>query len=365
MGKGTNKVSRRTFTLTAIGLGIASQISPTYAFGETAAEKQAEADAVRNQLVGLQADLEGAAENYYGALSKQEAAQKAMDAEQVKIDDASMQIVNLQNTLSTRARSMYRSGPATFLDFLMGATSFAEFTQNWDILNDLNQSDAETVAQVKALRKGIEAAKIEYAKQEKTFADEAAVAKAIKDDVEAKVVQSNELMISLDAEARQLLEQEQAAVAAAAAAQQQAKLEARWQEDSPANAPKAPIAGGGADIEVPSQGSVVDYAVSRIGCPYVWGAEGPDTFDCSGLVTWAYRQVGIELTHQSEAQYEAARQRVSVSEARPGDVLWRFGHVGIAIGYGGQPYVHAPNTGLLVRDTDSLSWAKFTCALRF
>lgn len=102
-----------------------------------------------------------------------------------------------------------------------------------------------------------------------------------------------------------------------------------------------------------------------IGCPYVWGAEGPDSFDCSGLVTWAYRQLGIELPHQSESQMACATRVVSVSEARPGDVLWRYGHVGIAGGYGGTPYVHAPTFGAYVRNTDSLSWLNFTNALQF
>ena len=126
-----------------------------------------------------------------------------------------------------------------------------------------------------------------------------------------------------------------------------------------------PSGGGGNGVDIPSQGSVVDYAMSRIGCPYEWGAEGPNSFDCSGLVTWAYRQIGMYVPHQSESQYSAARQRVPVSEARPGDVLWRYGHVGIAVSYGGTHYVHAPDRGLLVRDTDPLSWSKFTCALRF
>ena len=60
-----------------------------------------------------------------------------------------------------------------------------------------------------------------------------------------------------------------------------------------------------------------------------------------------------------------ATRVVSVSEARPGDVLWRYGHVGIAGGYGGTPYVHAPTFGAYVRNTDSLSWSNFTNALQF
>ena len=46
-------------------------------------------------------------------------------------------------------------------------------------------------------------------------------------------------------------------------------------------------------------------------------------------------------------------------------MLYRYGHVGIAAGYGGVPYVHAPTFNAYVRDTDSLAWSGFTCALRF
>lgn len=392
-------LSRRAFIGGAAALGATSLIIPEFAFAETAAEKQAEADAVRNQLVGLQADLETAGENYYAALDEQESAQRSMEEQQVKIDETTEEIEGLQDRLSTRARSMYRSGSTTFIDFLLGASSFAEFTQNWELLNQINANDADLVDQTKAAREQLQAAKDEFARQEQISAQKAAECKQIHDEVQVKVQNATELMNSLDEEARALLEQEQAAAAAAAAAQAQAEAEAAaaaaggngggnqgggsndggnqgggndggYQggggNDGGGNG------GGGSTIVYPGGGgsagdnsAAYSYACSRIGCPYVWGAEGPDSFDCSGLVTWAYRQLGIELPHQSEAQMARATRVVSVSEARPGDVLWRYGHVGIAGGYGGTPYVHAPTFGACVRNTDSLSWSNFTNALQF
>ena len=325
--------------------------APNIAFGATAAEKQAEADAVRNQLISLQADLETASDNYYGALDEQQAAQDAMAAEQAKIDDTNAQIQDLQGKLSTRARSMYRTGSASFLDFVLGATSFDEFTSNWDLLTQMNNNDSEMVDTSKQLREQLQASKDEYARQEQIAADKAAEAAQIQQEVQAKVDQATELVNSLDAEAKELLEQEQAAAAAAAAAEAAAAANRNN--------------GSGGSSDVPSYDSVVDYAMSRIGCPYVWGAEGPNAFDCSGLVRWAYLQVGISLPHQSEALYNCASWRGPVSEARPGDVLWRSGHVGIAVSYGGSHYVHAPTFGAYVRDTDALSWSGFTHALRF
>lgn len=383
-------LSRRAFIGGAAALGATSLIIPEFAFAETAAEKQAEADAVRNQLVGLQADLETAGENYYAALDEQESAQRSMEEQQVKIDETTEEIEGLQDRLSTRARSMYRSGSTTFIDFLLGASSFAEFTQNWELLNQINANDADLVDQTKAAREQLQAAKDEFARQEQISAQKAAECKQIHDEVQVKVQNATELMNSLDEEARALLEQEQAAAAAAAAAQAQAEAEAAAAaaggngggnqgggsndggNQGGGGNEGGNQGGGGSTIVYPSGGgsagdnsAAYSYACSRIGCPYVWGAEGPDSFDCSGLVTWAYRQLGIELPHQSEAQMARATRVVSVSEARPGDVLWRYGHVGIAGGYGGTPYVHAPTFGACVRNTDSLSWSNFTNALQF
>ena len=389
-------LSRRAFIGGAAALGATSLIIPEFAFAETAAEKQAEADAVRNQLVGLQADLETAGENYYAALDEQERAQRSMDEQQVKIDETTQEIEGLQDRLSTRARSMYRSGSTTFIDFLLGASSFAEFTQNWELLNQINANDADLVDQTKSAREQLQAAKDEFARQEQIAAQKAAECKQIHDEVQVKVQNATDLMNSLDEEARALLEQEQAAAAAAAAAQAQAETEAAaaasggngggnqgggsndggYQggggNEGGNQGGGGSSSGGGSTIVYPSGGgsagdnsAAYSYACSRIGCPYVWGAEGPDSFDCSGLVTWAYRQLGIELPHQSEAQMARATRVVSVSEARPGDVLWRYGHVGIAGGYGGTPYVHAPTFGACVRNTDSLSWSNFTNALQF
>ena len=219
MSEHTNTLSRRAFIGTAAAVGAATMAAPNIAFGATAAEKQAEADAVRNQLISLQADLETASDNYYGALDEQQAAQDAMAAEQAKIDDTNAQIQELQGKLSTRARSMYRTGSASFLDFVLGATSFDEFTSNWDLLTQMNNNDSEMVDTSKQLREQLQASKDEYARQEQIAADKAAEAAQIQQEVQAKVDQATELVNSLDAEAKELLEQEQAAAAAAAAAE--------------------------------------------------------------------------------------------------------------------------------------------------
>ena len=356
MSESTRGLDRRTFLTGAAALGATVLLKPALAFAEpTAADKLAEADAVRARIVDMQAQLDVVTEQYYKALDEHAAAQQAVADAQARIDEATAQIAGLQEKLGSRARSMYRTGQSSVLDFIMGATTFEEFAQNWDLLEKLNDNDASFVQQTKDLRAEVEAAKAELERQEQIAAEAAAEAQRIKEDAERSVAELQALLAQLDAEAQSLLAQEQEAA-------RQAEIAA---------ARSRSYGYSGTTSPVPSQGSVVDYALSRIGCPYVWGAAGPDAFDCSGLVCWAYLQVGMSLPHQTEALYNAAKARLPVSQAQPGDVLWvgygdgYNGHVGIACNAGGTHYVHAPTFGARVRDTDGLGWAGFTHALRF
>lgn len=93
---------------------------------------------------------------------------------------------------------------------------------------------------------------------------------------------------------------------------------------------------------------VVNAALTRVGAPYAWGASGPDAFDCSGLVVWAFRQAGLTLPRSSEA-LASGGQPVAVHQMEPGDVISLFpdaSHVGIYVG--GGRMIHAQFEGLPV-----------------
>ncbi|KJK39897.1 hypothetical protein UK15_09665 [Streptomyces variegatus] len=95
--------------------------------------------------------------------------------------------------------------------------------------------------------------------------------------------------------------------------------------------------------------AAVAAARSALGRPYVWGANGPSGFDCSGLMQWSYAQAGVSLPRTSQAQRYAGRQ-VPLSEARPGDLVVYRGdasHVGMYMGNG--QVIHAPYPGAPVR----------------
>ncbi|NES15890.1 peptidoglycan endopeptidase [Micromonospora sp. PPF5-17] len=91
--------------------------------------------------------------------------------------------------------------------------------------------------------------------------------------------------------------------------------------------------------------TAIKTACAQVGDPYVWGATGPNSFDCSGLTQYAYKAAGISLTHFTGAQWNEGRP-VSRDEARPGDLVFFYSdlhHVGLYLGNG--LMVHAPRTG--------------------
>ncbi|MEU6035178.1 MULTISPECIES: C40 family peptidase [Actinomadura] len=108
-----------------------------------------------------------------------------------------------------------------------------------------------------------------------------------------------------------------------------------------------PGAGGGATYNGPASGSArtaINFAYAQLGKPYVYGAEGPNGYDCSGLTMRAWGAAGVNLPRVTNSQYAATR-RVSFDALQPGDLVFfnSLGHVGLYIG--GGKMIHAPRTG--------------------
>lgn len=107
------------------------------------------------------------------------------------------------------------------------------------------------------------------------------------------------------------------------------------------------------DVDVVGSGvaaQAVQIALAQQGEPYIWGASGPDAFDCSGLAVYAFGQVGVSVPHYTGAIW-GSYPHVSYDEMRPGDIVFTSSHhMGIYVGNG--QMVHAPNSGETVKVED-------------
>lgn len=187
-------------------------------------------------------------------------------------------------------------------------------------------------------------------------ADQAAAA------VTAVITRQRDLLAEADAAVVALAEEQrrQAEAAAVAAAPRTAlQLGLGGVTDAAGRGLEGPSAGKQQVPDVPAPNAVAAAAIAagatRLGMPYVWGATGPTSFDCSGLLLWAYAQAGVRLPRTSRAQY-AGLPRVPLAQVQPGDLVFyatdvtqpsTIYHVSMYIGNGLALY--APRTGSFVK----------------
>lgn len=347
-------------------LAVGLSVPAVNAFAAPSDDKQAEAQAALQKLNQYQSELDQASANYEAAHQEQIDAQNRVDEAQKQIEEKTAQIEKDQQRLSDRARDMYRSGDTNFLDVILGASSFEQFATTWNMLETLNGNDAELVSETKTAREELQAAKQEAEEQAKVASDKAEEAKSVAEAADQKASEMQQTYNSLSAEAQELISQERAAQEA----QQQAAAAAAEQNGTAGNDAAATITNNGSNSnrnnttsnnsnsnnknnasssatnnskpQSVSGNSVVNRAYSQLGKPYKWGAVGPNSFDCSGLVSYcltgSYSRLGTTGTFMGWTR---------VSNPQPGDICVNSHHCGIYIG-GGQ-MIHAPQTGDVVK----------------
>lgn len=340
---GTVLTSRiRVFGALLLTAALMTSVTPAQAVPQS---KLAQARAVKTEIDRLDHKVEAAAERYNEARAKH----RALTAQRKKVAARHKKLKNrmgeVQGHLNTRASSMYRSGPMGFVDVLIGAESFEEFATTWDVLRDLNSSDAEAIEELRVLRAEALKAKKELEAKEKAAAKQSALMESNKRSVEGQLAQRQSKLRGLEAEIAAIEAQEERARAATAVS---------WT--------RAPDLSFPAPTRAP-RSEVVSIGRRYLGAPYRWAASGPNSFDCSGFTMFVYRQVGVSLPHSSRAQINVG-ERVSRSNLAPGDLVF-FGspihHVGMYVG--GGMYMHAPRTGDVVK-ISSMSRSDYAGASR-
>ncbi|MEV5316350.1 NlpC/P60 family protein [Streptomyces sp. NPDC052687] len=321
---------------TAATLALAGAAAVTAFDGTGHAEPELTPTQVKATVNKLYQEAEVATEKYNGAKEKADAAQRRLAALQDEAARKEERLDSARDALGSFAAAQYRSGglpPALQLalsddpDRYLDGASFAERAGD-------RQSAA--VARVRRQLREIEqlrgAARIELA----ALTSRRAELKRHKKTVTGKLDAARRLLARLTAE-------ERARLAGQGQGTDRPSRAVTAGRDRP-TAPRGPVAAPDSRAA-----AAVGYAYSKLGSPYVWGATGPDAFDCSGLVQAAYRSAGVFLPRTTYAQIGAGR-RVARSELLPGDLVFFYSgisHVGIYVGNG--QMVHAPNPSAPVR----------------
>lgn len=304
------------------------------------------------QLMQLSDQLERARSQYDSATAQLAQIQRDLRENKHELQLAKLNLRASQRDIAKRLVALYTTNETSTLEVILGAKSLDDAMTRLDNEKSLTSLDAAVLQQVKRFKAQVKDSgrRLAFARhrQQQVVAQRAAAKQAI----ESKLAQSQSLLSSIKGQIAQLEAQQAARQAALARAAQlryeQQRLASQQQSESTvvgisATAPSADQV----VLPPPTHGNVVSYALSQLGTPYVWGGGAPGGFDCSGLVMWAYAQVGVSLPHSSYAMWNYGVP-VSRDQLMPGDILFfdGLGHVGLYIGNG--EFVDAPHTGAVV-----------------
>ncbi|MFJ2190426.1 NlpC/P60 family protein [Kitasatospora sp. NPDC087861] len=331
------------------------------------ADPQPTKDQVKEQVDQLYEQAEVATEKLNGAQEKQQQLQKQVAGLQDQVARQQAQVTDLQGGLAEIAGEQYRNGGISQTVQLMLSASPDNFLSQADTLNQAGSTQKGQLTQLQEEQRKLDQVRSEAQGKLAEMESTTQQLKAAKDEVQGKLKAAQDLLNTLTEQERQALRaaEEKAAAdakakadAAAKAAQQQAAAQqsadrssrdtSRTDLSAPqTSAPTAPKPAAGS-----SRGAAaLSIAASKLGTPYARGGTGPSSFDCSGLMVWAFNQVDVSLPRTSQEQANAGtRIGTDLSQAQPGDLLIFFGdahHVGIYAGNG--QVLHAPKPGASVR----------------
>ena len=266
-----------------------------------------------------------------------------------------------QKVIAARLVTLYTTDQASTLEVVLGARSLDDMITRMDSAKSVTGLDARVLSQVKTFRTAVKRNHELLAKARVTQQQVVSQRASAKASIGSQISQQNSLLSSIKGEIAKIVAADQARqLQMAAAAQQRLTVAHRVSQTQDTVIGATAIAPQSLTVVAPpsTHSGAADSALSQLGTPYVWAGSQPGGFDCSGLVMWAFAQVGVSLPHSSYAQYGYGVP-VSRDQLQPGDLVFfdGLGHVGIYIG--GDQFVHAPHTGDVVK-ISSLSEGWYT-----
>jgi cell wall-associated NlpC family hydrolase len=276
---------------------------------------------------------------------------------------AEKELAAVQAELDERARSSYIAGPGWFMSGLVGAEDPADMLARLPLQRAVLEADLALVDRVSSAKAKLDNTRSRLSGR---LVDQARGA----EQLDAKRAQAERLAAEIERELR-TMDRRVAALIEQERRREEASQRAAFADYLAAarTAGSAPIKDGRASAAAVK---AVAVALAQLGSPYVWGAEGPSTFDCSGLTSFAYAAAGVTISRVSRAQFAAYAgiRPVDPMHLVPGDLVFfadnprvpsTIHHVGMYIGRG--LMVEAPHTGAVVR-TSSIWRSSYAGAVR-
>ncbi|MDO5735184.1 MAG: NlpC/P60 family protein [Propionibacteriaceae bacterium] len=359
-------------------LCIASFVVPAHADPEAVAKAKADLERIQQESSAIDHDIIEASARAGDAQIKLEEVTADLRTQEAKVsamssDLGEIAVVQLQSggfditaqLLTSESESSFLSSLATIQNEANRSNSNLQLLQVEQAGVDALRAEADrTSAQLKTDL----AAKEELAQQfDAKEAEAEAVFNRLSEEERERLHQLELQRIreqeEADRQARLAAEREAAAREEAAAAatsnseapsSERSTTPASTAPSSEAAAPAASTSGSSSRIQ-----TAISAATSKVGSTYVWGTSGPSTFDCSGLTSYAYRQVGISLPRSSRAQLNAGTS-VAKSDLQPGDLVFYYSpvsHVGMYIGNGKIVDAANPRSGVRITSLNSMPFA--------
>jgi peptidoglycan DL-endopeptidase CwlO len=342
-------------------LAVALLLAAGSASADPIQSKREQAQAIMVELQSLDADLGLTIEAYNAANVELDRLDGELEVNARHLVAARKSLGVAQNRIAERLHDIYVDGDGdTTLEVLLGSQSLDDIIARLEAIERVSSQDATILAQVREYRRQVQEHRAKLKDARAKQAQQVAERAAQKAVIEDKLAERQELLSSVKDEIARL-EEEERRRQAQLAAQARARLEAQRLAaqaavaqpvesttaattfSAPYDIPEAPPPDGTRAQQV------VAIAMRYLGIPYVWGGMSPSQgFDCSGLVSYVYAQIGISLPHHAAAQYNYGVP-VSRDDLQPGDLVFfnGLGHMGMYIGAG--QFIHAPHTGDVVK----------------